>query len=408
MKRKLLFFFLISSFTVFSQTVSGDLEAYLINYIDNIPGDSGNDYTDPNNVDLPSWGQIIENILNENINSARGSADNYNYQIVEYTNTSSSSQDVYYILEERTPKSNFWGTFVFAKTTNRGDLILQAPHSKFDFNTGKQAIYCFVRLNNKALFLNGTHRCNNSTASSCSGTTSVCTGSSDPFKISDMAHNSESVWQKTTEVLKNTIAGSVFVQLHGFTKQASDPYVILSYGTDVTPSNDNIAELKTQLTAQDNSLTFKIAHIDNWTRLVGFTNTQGRLINESANPCNTSANTTDGRFIHIEQEKSKLRQDSSGWEKMYQALAITFAQTFSVKDEIKVTFKTKNPFINSISFTTDSMKSYTIFNVLGKQVLHKKTNSNNVTIPTNYFKSGMYFLRIKTDKGSVFKKLIRE
>lgn len=407
MKKLLLILLFISSFS-FSQTASGDLEAYLNNYIDNIPGDSGNNYTNPNNVDLPSWEQIIENILNGNINNARGSADNFNYQIVEYTNTASSDQDVYYILEEKAQKSNYWGTFVFAKNTNRGNLILQAPHSKFDFNTGKQAIYCFVRLNNKALFLNGTHRCNNSTASSCSGTTSVCTGSSDPFKISDMAHNSESVWQKTTEVLKNTIAGSVFVQLHGFSKQASDPYVILSNGTDLTPSLDNIAELKNQLSVQDNSLTFKIAHIDNWTRLVGFTNTQGRLINESANPCSTSASTTDGRFIHIEQEKSKLREDSSGWEKMHQALAHTFPKILSVKEQVKVTFKTKNPFTNSISFTTDNMKSYTIFNVLGKQILHKNTTSNNITILTNHFKNGMYFLRIKTDKGSVFKKLIRE
>ena len=68
----------------------------------------------------------------------------------------------------------------------------------------------------------------------------------------------------------------------------------------------------------------------------------------------------------------------------------------------------KNPFTNSISFTTDNMKSYTIFNVLGKQILHKNTTSNNITILTNHFKNGMYFLRIKTDKGSVFKKLIRE
>ena len=40
--------------------------------------------------------------------------------------------------------------------------------------------------------------------------------------------------------------------------------------------------------------------------------------------CNTSATTTSGRFIHIEQEKSKLREDASVWAKMSNALGSVF------------------------------------------------------------------------------------
>lgn len=407
--KKLLFILLFISPFSFAQTASGNLETYLNNYIDNIPGETGNDFSEPNNTQLATWETVINNILSNEITTARTNANELNYQIVEYTHTASNPNKVFYVLEEKSPSSHFWGTYVFAKNPTR-DLVLQAPHSKFDTNTGKQAVYCFVKLENRALFLNGTHRCNNSTESSCSGTTSVCTGSSAPFKISDLAHNQTTAFQKTTEIMYNTLEDSFFVQLHGFSKQSSDPYVILSNGTNQNPSGtDRLIQLKNALTSVDGSLTFKIAHVDNWTRLVGFTNTQGRFINQSNNPCTSSASSSTGRFVHVEQEKSKLREDSSVWDKMYEALDIAYVATVSVDEyNQKIIFKTKNPFKNSISFTGNNITSYTIFNVLGKQVLHKKNSSNNIIIQTNHFKKGMYFLRVKTENGSIFKKLIRE
>ena len=409
MKTRLLFLFLLSSIFSFSQTDSGNLEDYLVSKVNNAPGNSGNDFVNPNNSDLTDWGEIIENILNGNINTARGSADNFNYRIVEYTDTAFSSNDVYYILEEKNSQANYWGTFVFAKNPTR-ELILQAPHIKYDTNTGKQAIYSFVRLNNRALLLSGTHRCNHSSASSCSGTTSACSSSSQAFRISDMAHNGVTAFQKTTEIIHNTISSSFFIQLHGFSKSSSDPYVIISNGTTIAPSGRDYAlDLKNGLASADGSLTFKIGHIDNWTRLIGTTNTQGRFINNSGNPCTTAANTSTGRFVHVEQEKSKLREDSSGWDKMFQALKNSFAATANIDDFSKqVYFKTENPFKNNISFTGNNISKFAIYNTLGKLILEQKIENNKVSLDTKNFTSGIYFLKVQTDKGSVSKKLIRE
>lgn len=213
---------------------------------------------------------------------------------------------------------------MFSKTPVRDNLIIMAPHSKYDTNTGKEAVYCFKNSLSRALFINGTHRCNSEELSSCSGTTSAC-GSSEPFRISDMAHNTTSMFQSVTKTVYNKLSSSVFIQLHGFSKQASDPFVIMSNGTRETPSTDYATLIKDALVIEDNSLTFKLAHIDtDWTRLIGFTNTQGRLINNSSNVCNTSATVTSGRFIHIEQEKSKLRDNATGWNKMSNALISVF------------------------------------------------------------------------------------
>ncbi len=306
------------------QIASGNLESYIGNIIDTAPGSSGNNYSEPLISQLNTWDTTVTDILQENINDAVLSAGSLGYQITEFTDTTLNPNQIFYILEKKASQDNYWGTFVFSKTPTRGNLILMAPHSKYDTNTGREAVFCFKDGLAKALLINGTHRCNNSSASSCSGTTSAC-GSNAAYRISDLAHTTTSTFQKTTQNLFNNVANSVFIQLHGFSKQATDPYVIMSNGTRETPTTDYASLIKDALFTEDNTLTFKIAHINtDWDRLIGFTNTQGRLINNSADFCNSSATTTSGRFIHIEQEKTKLRDDISGWTKMSNALKAVF------------------------------------------------------------------------------------
>ncbi len=311
--------------TVAIDTATGDIETYVGNIIDNAPGNSGDNYVVPNASELTTWNTVLDFILADDLVNARSNACSINYQVTEFTDTSISPNQIFYVLEEKSPQQNYWGTYVFSKTPDRDNLVILAPHSKYDTNTGKEAIHCFKNNVAKAVFINGTHRCNNSIYSTCSGTTGSCGTSGEDYRVSDLAHNTNSMFQKTTENLFTNVPNSVFVQLHGFSKQASDPYVIMSNGTRITPSPDYATLIQDALFVEDNTLTFELAHINtSWTRLIGFTNTQGRLINNSADFCNTSATTTTGRFIHIEQEKTKLRDDVTGWTKMSNALSNAF------------------------------------------------------------------------------------
>lgn len=306
-------------------TLSGNIESYLGNFIDGVPGSSGNNYLQPTTAQLTDWNEVIDALLADNISVAVEKSALLNYQVTEFTDTSIVPNQVFYVLEEKSPRTNHWGTYTFNMNPVINNLVLQAPHIKNDINTGKEAVFCFKNTGARAVFLSGTHRCNHSSTSSCSGTTSTCNSGSQPFRISDLAHNTTSTFQKTTENVFNAISNSVFIQLHGFGKRDTDPYVIISNGTRETPTIDYAAEIQNALLAEDASLTFRLAHIDtDWTRLIGFTNTQGRLINNSTNPCSTSATTTSGRFIHIEQERSKLREDETGWSKMSNALSNVF------------------------------------------------------------------------------------
>lgn len=304
---------------------SGNLESYIGNLIDSAPGASGNDYRVPTAVELNTWDLVIDAILNGDIEFAVEKAAEINYKITEFTDTGLDSQQSFYILEDNSLESNFWGTYVFSKTPERGQLVIQAPHIKYDLNTGKQAVYSFRNNLARALFISGTHRCNHREESSCSGSTTTCSSDGESYRISDMAHNVKSAFQLATENLFENIPNSVFVQLHGFGKKSEDPYVIMSNGTRDIPEEDFVVEIRDALLTEDSSLSFKIAHIDvDWSRLNGFTNTQGRFINNSSDPCAVSATSTSGRFIHIEQEKSKLREGPAQWEKMSNALKKVF------------------------------------------------------------------------------------
>ena len=404
------FFFIFITVLLFGQTETGNIEDYLGDIIDNAPGTTGDNYMEPSSAQLNLWNSTVDFILVDDLVNARLSVSGLNYQITEFTDTSISPSQIFYVLEEKSPQSNYWGTYVFSKTPTRNSLVIQAPHSKFDTNTGKQAVYCFKNTVARAVFINGTHRCNSANFSSCSGTTSVC-GSSDSYRISDMAHTTTSIFQKTTENVFNAISNSVFIQLHGFGKQSTDPYVIMSNGTRETPTSDYATLIKDALFIEDNSLTFELAHINtSWTRLIGFTNTQGRLINNSSDFCATSATITSGRFIHVEQEKSKLRDDENDWIKMSNALSNVFSSTlstddFAVNNEILVY---PNPASNRIFVKGENILSVDTFNLLGQKISTTYNTQYDPVFSIDLEKNlnTIYLLKIITGSKVIFKEIL--
>lgn len=412
MKNLLYLLILFLSIPIISQTANGNIETYISTIIDNVPGNNGDNYIDPSNSELAVWDSIIGFLLDNNIVDARNSANGINYKVTEFTDTSITPNQIFYVLEKQNSASNnYWGTYVFSKTPERNNLIIQAPHIKYDTNTGKQAIYCFKNTLAKAVFISGTHRCNSSNYSSCSGTTSTCSSGSQSFKKSDMAHNVTTMFQKTTQNIFTNITNSVFIQLHGFGKKSSDPYVIMSNGTRETPLKDYASLIKSELVKEDSSLTFQIAHINkSWTRLIGFTNTQGRLINNSSNHCNTSATSTSGRFIHIEQEKSKLRNDVVGWTKMSNALKNVFQSTLSLEiNNLKESvFVSPNPTLDKVLISAKNVEKIEVYNLLGQKVFLKIfKNKNNPMLDLTKQSKGVYFIKIKTINGLALKKVIR-
>ncbi|MCE7995462.1 MAG: hypothetical protein HEP71_26020 [Roseivirga sp.] len=311
----------------------GDLATRIQTHVDDMPQHfrnlgEGTTYSDPTNQEVIDFlANIFSPLYNKQYVTAATNAQTMDYQLVEFTDN--TDNNMYYILE-RDPASmanNYWGTYVFNPSPDRGQLIIQAPHPRFDFRTGKQSAYVFRQVGAGFLFVSGTHRCSSPTPSGCAGTSSVCSNTisglaapqefSDEgsvFREGDVAHNEASMFQHLTEwIYDDNPTYYTFIQLHGF-GQNLDPHVILSNGKDEdtpAPQNDLLSLLRTQISNEwDNSsgsgisLIIEVAHDDpddNFNSLLGTTNTQGRFLNNSVNSCGQSAPDNTGQFVHIEQ-----------------------------------------------------------------------------------------------------------
>ncbi len=348
-------------------SASGDLLTHINDIITAMPtGLDGDEYAHPNSSAQATWRRIIQNLLSGAYSTAHSRADSINYQVITFTETTTTPNKTHYILQQKSGSTtNYWGTFIFNPSPLRQKLIIQCPHPINDTNTGEQGLHLYVYCGAKAYFLSGTNRCNSSSYSSCSGTTATCTGSSESYRQSDQAHNVDGTYQITTEEIITSISDAVFIQPHGFSKLESDPDLIFSNGTNSTPSTDHLNTLKTKLLTLDSTLTFKIAHIDNdWTRLVGFTNTQGRKINGESSPCNTSATSSTGRFLHLEQAYSKLRNNETSWTKVTKAISLTFPLDNSIANSQIMQFDGENDYMyysdDAVLSKLDEALDYTI------------------------------------------------
>jgi len=412
--KKLIFLFLLTSLNSYSQTsVSGDLENYIDIYLSNIPATSSSDeYQPPADSILNLWGSVVENIINEDYFGADTTASQFGYRIVEFNDTTVEYNGVFYLLEKTQASSNFWGIFIFNTSPKRKNLVIESPHPLYDKNTGKQGLSIFLTADARVLFISGAHRCNSSVLTTCSGTTTACSSTSQKYKISDQPHNVDGTFQKTTEVLESSLENLIVIQPHGFAKGSSDPDLIMSNGTQLTPAKDYIEVLRDNLLDIDNSLTFKIAHIDlGWTRLIATTNTQGRLINGSNNPCTLNPSSTTGRFIHVEQAYTGLRDSKTNWMKLANAIVMTFPEDTVVsviKNPKPVTeFSLKQNYPNPFNPTTNigfeisdfGLATLKIYDVLGNEIAtlvneEKPAGKYRVEFDGSKLTSGIYFYQL--------------
>lgn len=324
----LLLLLVVASVVQGQVTISGDITAHIDSLIDVIPGATpAGLYLQPSAATRDIWRGIIQDILAGDYASAHAAASNRGYRVVIFTDTE-THPDKQYIMLERTPETSayYWGTFVFDEFPVRDNLVIQCPHAAYDTNTGKEGWRVFTTAGARAYFVNSVHRCNGETASPCDGTTEAC-GTAQAYRYSDMPHVVYGTFQVTTEEMLDVYPELIFIQPHGFSKETGDPDIIMSNGTLYTPTLDYLPTLRNNLLAQDATLTFKIAHLDSWTRLAARDNVQGRLINNSTDPCGTYATSSTGHFIHLEQAYSKLRNTSSNWMKLANAVAATFPVT---------------------------------------------------------------------------------
>lgn len=405
----LCFSFCFATAAISAQTPrSGNLLAHIDSILGTIPGNSGDDYPVMTPSQLATWHSMLEMYCQSNFPFAESLAQSLEYEFIEFSDV--SNQNTYHIFQKADTSGHHWGTYVFNANPCRTQLSIQAPHPKKDFNTGKEATWCFYYTDASSLAISGTSRCNNSSSSACDGSTSVCSGSSEPYRVSDQAHIENGAFQVTTSIWSQCKPNHFFVQLHGFSKLSTDSFLILSNGSqDIPQSTDYLGLLGSELQSIDDTLSYVVAHQDqSWTRLIALTNTQGRLLNNSPDACDDNGLINSGQFLHVEQEKTRLRDDSVGWNKMRNALIATFDCTNTSMPRWSEIFDefggwiSPNPAKNKVRIqlprgTRMSLLNFEIVDVQGRSMSHlsqpavaDRTANFNIT----ELKSGIYFIRV--------------
>ncbi len=402
---------LLAAEKIYSQDLVENLEIYLSEYLNEIPLADGDEFVLPTDTELDLWKEGLNTLSDVGQIAAEPIFNQLNYQIISYQDSSLLETANYFLIEEMEPAENFWGTYVINRNPCRPNVVLQAPHTKHDNNTGKQAIYCFTRLSANGLMLAGTHRCNSLEFSSCDGTTSTCSADPDKFRNSDLAHNDQSIFQATTEWLAFENVNNNFIQLHGFSKKPDDPYLILSNGSKEPPLVDRLLMLAEALFNIDDSLSAKIPHIDtNWNRLVGFTNVQGRMLNASLEPCNDPAELNSGRFLHVEQERLRLRADSIGWEKMRSALASVYdCEPVSIDQTVQEAQIEifPNPTVDLINIKANGISALQLWSIKGQLLFNEEYNNlSHLEIDLRRFNETLVFVRLELGSKLEWKKVM--
>jgi len=278
---------------------NGSVMGWIHNHISNdMPLEDSEAFVKPSALDLSRFRSVMDLVLLEAYNQIDDSLAAHfpSYEFVQVTDTSFENAQ-YYMLREN-PVTKGWGTIIYNPNWQR-NLTLAVPHPLHDSKTPYEGIDFLQYMGARLFVIAGTHRCANDEASLCDGTTTVCsaTSSSEPYKVSDMAHNDSTVFQVVHEAMFEFSNQAWFLNIHGHASNDCED-VFLSNGRVDDPSTEMMA-LKDSLIA--NGVNAAYAGDGSVCGLTGTSNTQGRYVNGSSDPCGTSNVNNSGRFFHIEQ-----------------------------------------------------------------------------------------------------------
>src|SRR5262249_32671684 len=180
-----LVFLLLFPFTASADVIAtnGSLRMLIGNIRDTIRSTAGpgtNRLVLPTPEQWTQWRQTVVRAMVGDLDTADQllSALAPSYKVVQFTEDSDGNVYYLFVESDRTDQivpvvRTGWGTYLFNPLAVRS-LFIQVPHPVFDPDTEAEGIEVFLQLGAQHFFMAGTHRCSNTPASSCSGTTTAC------------------------------------------------------------------------------------------------------------------------------------------------------------------------------------------------------------------------------------------
>ena len=304
---------------------NGDLRAEVAALIAAMPGPLSEGFWKPSAQELADWRALADALVDgeaERADSVR--AERFpSYLLSEYEDEGGRSGPYYFLREPGTP-ALAWGALLL---NTQPDLlcVLEAPHANYDYLTGVQSVDLLRGTGALLLLLNGADRCANDERALCDGATSACSsgGELENWRVSDVAHFPETCFQTAHEVAVARFPIAHVVSVHGNTRGGDCGDVFLSSGL-IAGSRPVLFSIADRIDAAQDSLLVVVADPGVPCALVGSTNAQGRHVNGAADLCLDFPDSTNGRFIHLEQSL-RVRESADCTGFVAQALAEALA-----------------------------------------------------------------------------------
>lgn len=264
------------------------------------------------NQDHTDFALMVAHLRDGNLNAADSIATNLGYRVVNFTDTDTGKS--YYHLREgdlNTQAVKGWGSYFF-NSNSTANVLVQAPHIRFDTHSYDVAAVAFANSGALALMMNGAHR------------------NAGGKNVADVAHLQSSIFQTVHEVWTTDSTVQAW-QIHGFsmdTKNSQGDFIHenVPAGTDILVSNgdgtmsveilrlDDIMEADSYIGDDQTILvaynTLPVDHPDNVAVNGNVPGTDMSSLGGTTNVQGIYTRSLNGTFVHIELEQS-IRLDGT-------------------------------------------------------------------------------------------------
>lgn len=257
-------------------------------------------YKTPTFSEASHWESLIGLLAAKNWNGADNIITTYfpSYKLIRYRE--GGTVRCYVLYEKDTSSADFkgWGSYYFnTNLFGTRAICVEVPHPFDDLYTEYEGPEMFQATGARVMMIAGTRRNSRSANSSCDHP------ANSPYKISDVAHSTETPYHIAHRVIIGDNPSIYTIALHGNNDADCKNYYITN-GRNTTPSQF-LQDLKTAIVSHGASSAGVCLFGDCGCDLHGTQDVQGRQVNGVSDQCGTYA-TGDGSryFIHIEQSGS--------------------------------------------------------------------------------------------------------
>jgi hypothetical protein len=266
--------------------------------------DHGTDYDSLSDDQASTIGAAAQQAADGNATAAAATAAGVGYQVLSLK----TSLETYTVLQPTSAAPRGQATLI-VRPTWKHDLVIEAPHIPYDFQTDAEATVIFERLTARALLLAGAQRCCSTVPSGClPNPQCIASGTS---VESDPPHSIHSAFHAMHVALATGARTSNAVQLHTNEEPDINGDVLVSNGVLVTSAR--VAAFASAMQRSDAGTIRTCADPDAGNQTYcGITNAQGNVSNGATDACNDYATTPTDRFLHLEQNANDLH-DAGAW-----------------------------------------------------------------------------------------------